>query len=579
MRRLLRYVAPYWGYLILVSCLTGLGAGVGLIPPYLTKILVDRVLMPGGNLKLLLLLVSGLAGIELCHLVLSVGRSCLNAWLGGRVTLDVRAGLFQHLQRLTLRFYDRQQIGTLMARVTQDSHSLQGFLTNTLPDLITNVLTFAGALAVTFAMDARLTLMALVPGALLTLGGTVFWRRIRPLQREVWERWARLNSLLNNALSGIRIVKAFAQEKRQKQEFDQESESLFRTNLNVQWVTSAFMPLMGLAGSLATLLVWGLGGSDILAGRITLGTLMAFVAYLAKLQGPIHYFANLPGTYSSAFVGAQRIFEILDTAPEPYDHPDAVAAPRLQGEIEMSGVTFGYEPGTPVLHGIDLHVRPGELVGIVGHTGAGKTSLINLICRFYDPDSGAVRMDGVDVRRMRLGDLRRQVGIVPQDPFLFDTSIATNIAYGKPEAELRAVLEAAWRANAHDFIMRLEDGYDSRVGERGVRLSGGERQRLCIARALLSDPAILILDEATSSLDSRSEHLIQKALDNVMKDRTSFVIAHRLSTIFNADLIVVMDEGRIIETGSHAELLQAPDGSYRQLYEEQFAAQVAEKVG
>lgn len=562
--RVLGYARPYKVHLVLTTLVSAVSAAVSVVPPYLTKILVDEALVPGRSARLLTVVLAGMLGLEIAQLLLTVCRSRLYAWVGGRITLDVRRHLFGHLQRLSLRFHDQHQVGVLMARISQDAGSLQGFLTDAVPQVVVSVLTLVGALAITCSMNLALTLVALVPALFVAVGSVALARRLRPLHRLTWERWAGLSALLHSALAGIRVVKACAQEDRQEREFARESDELFRANMRLQWLTSTSMPMMGLIGSAVTLLVWGIGGRSILGGELTLGTLMAFLAYLGRLQGPVHFLAGLPAAYAGAAVGAQRLFEILDTEPEPYQSPGARRVARAAGAIEFSGVTFGYDHRRPVLSQIDLHLAPGEFIGIVGATGAGKTSLANLVCRFYDPDQGAVRLDGVDLRDLHLTDLRRQVGVVSQDSYLFDTSVAANIAYAQPEASRRTLLDTTSRVQAHGFVMQLPDAYDTLVGERGARLSAGERQRLALARAVLPDPAILILDEATSAIDAETEYRIQLGLATATPTPTVLAIAHRLSTLRPATRLVVLEAGRITDQGTPAELAGRP-GLYSRL--------------
>ena len=563
LRRIVRYARPYWWGALLAVVLTLITTGLGLVPPYLTRILVDRVFTPGGSVRLLSLIVGALVGMRILNLLISIAKSRLTSWLGGRITLDIRKQVYAHLQRLSFSFYDRTQVGALMSRITQDSSSLQGFLVNGLPYVATNLLTLVGIFVMLLSMNARLTLIVLIPLPFVVAGGLFFFRKIQPLQRRIWQNWAALNALLNNAISGIRVVKAFAQEDREAVRFDERNTRLFRANLRVQWITSAFLPGMGFVTGLGGVIVWWLGGREVIGGHVTLGTLIAFTAYLGMLYGPIQFLNQLNSMLSGTLVGAGRIFEILDHPPELYDDPDALPMPAVRGKITFHHVTFGYDGGPPVLRDVTFEVAPGETIGLVGATGAGKTTLVHLIGRFYEPDEGSILLGGVDLRKLKLSDLRSRIGMVPQEPFLFHGTIAENIAYARPQATREEIIQAARTANAHSFIVRLPDGYDAQVGERGVRLSGGERQRISIARAVLHHPAILILDEATSSVDSRTEHEIQQGMFRLMRNRTTFIIAHRLSSLQHADRLVVLDGGRKVEEGTHQELIAGRGAYYR----------------
>jgi ATP-binding cassette subfamily B protein len=368
---------------------------------------------------------------------------------------------------------------------------------------------------------------------------------------------------LNQSVSSIRIVKAFGQEARQAREFEGYNDELRRTNLHVSRNRAILLATMGFIASCGTLTLWLFGGWKVIRGELTLGTLLSFYGYILLFYGPLQWFGQVSSWMTQAFAGANRIFEILDHPKEQYDPPDAVSLPFIEGRVTFRKVEFGYEPGRRVLRDIDLDVAPGEMIGLTGRSGAGKTTAMNLLCRFYEVAAGSIEVDGVEIRRVRLRDLREQIGIVPQEPVLFSGTIAENISYGRPGASFAEIVEAARAANAHEFILQRPDAYDSEVGERGCKLSGGERQRLAIARAILRNPRILILDEATSSVDVRSEKLIQQAIENLARNRTSFVVAHRLSTIRKANRVVVLDEGRLVEIGSHEELLARRGSFYR----------------
>jgi ATP-binding cassette subfamily B protein len=435
--------------------------------------------------------------------------------------------------------------------------------------LVVNGLTILGITAVLLAFNPLLTLLVLLPVPLVIYITRRTWRFLWGNLSRMWHLRSRLGAGLNSVLNGVRVVKAFAQEPREIDQFNTRATNLYKAGLTVeQWWATLFPPLNFLMTA-GTFIVWYVGGRQVISTVITLGTLNMFLFYLGQLYGPLQGMTRIADWLSRALTAAERVFEVLDTEPDVTDAPDSVSLPVIKGEVEFKNVSFGYDKARRVLENVDLHVQPGEMIGLVGHSGAGKTTIINLISRFYDPVEGAVLIDGVDMRKVKVGDLRRQLGIVLQEPFLFPGSIAENIAYAKPDATPEEIMRAAKAANAHDFIMRFPDGYDTQVGERGTRLSGGERQRLSIARAVLHDPRILILDEATASVDTETEKQIQEAIGRLIKNRTTFAIAHRLSTLRNADRLLVMEKGKVVELGTHDELMAKPEGVFRRLVEMQ----------
>lgn len=574
--RLFRYLKPYWWQALTLSLLSIIATALGLLPPALNKPLMDIVLAPKEPIPVevrywwLGILVLAFGALRFLIAGLSVVQSWLSAWLGSRLTHDIRCQLFQHLHLLSFHFYDKQQLGGVISRVNQDTQAVQMFLMWGVQDLGLNILQLVGIGVALFVMNWKLALLVLIPAPLITLVGMGFWRFVRALMHRVWQRWGRLNALLNESLSGFRIVRAFAQEHREISRFSQRSSELISSVITVERTWAMLFATISLFTAMGTLLVWYLGGRQVLGEEMTLGTLMAFLFYLGMFYAPLQALSWLINWASRSLTAAERLFEILDTPPET-DEPDVISVPKIEGRVEFKNVVFGYEKHRPVLKGVNFTVEPGEMVGLVGHSGAGKTTTINLICRFYDVDEGQILIDGIDIRKIQRSDLRRQIGLVPQDTFLFSGTIAENITFAKPNATKEEIIRAAKIANAHDFIITQKpDGYDTQVGERGQGLSVGERQRIAISRALLPDPRIIILDEATSQVDVETERQIQEAIERLVKGRTTFAIAHRLATLRSANKLIVLKEGQIAEIGTHDELMQKQGEFYRlvQTYQE-----------
>jgi len=577
--RMWALMRPYRAAALAVMGLLVVGIGLDLVAPQLTRYLVDNVL-PGSkeaaqrfqsepvvlhkHIMMLLEVVAVLAAVQSLRMGVNMINGRLGSRIGTAITNDMRGRLVEHLQKLSIAFYDRQQVGSLVGRVAYDTEALHGFVNQLTGGFLFQVLMIIGVGIMMFTLNVKLALFTLIPAPLVIAGSIIFWRYIYPRYYKFWDAGSKQAGMLSGILSGIRVVKAFSQEGREVSRFSKASDYLTQTRRSVDYAVSAFNPMMGIVFQFGGWIVWFVGGRDVLQGAMSLGELIAFFGYLAMFYGPLGTLSQFTNWLTQFVTQAHRIFEILDSPVEIIDAKDPQHVKPMQGRIEFQNVSFGYNRHTPVLQEINLQIAPGEMVGVVGRSGSGKTTLVNLLCRFYDVDEGAVKVDGVDVRAIPLDELRSQIGVVLQEPFLFRGSIWENIAYGKPDTTFEETVVASKAGNCHDFIMRTPHGYDTWVGERGAGLSGGERQRISIARVLLTNPRILILDEATSNVDAESEAAIQDALAEVIKGRTTIAIAHRLSTLRRATRIVVVDQGRIAECGSHQELIDR-NGIYARL--------------
>ena len=577
--RIWRLLKPYRKTVWVIMFFLILGISFDLLIPQLTRYLVD-VVLPGSkeqaqkiqsdpaltqqHLWLLLELVAILAALQIGRMFVNIINGVMASRIGTSITFDMRGRLVNHLQQLSVGYYDKQQVGSLVGRVAYDTEAFHGFIHQITGGFLFQLVMVLGVGIVIFSINFELACYTLIPAPLVVIGSILFWRYIYPRYYRFWDASSKQAGMLSGTLSGIRVVKAFCQEHREMERFNTASSRLLRTRRGVDLSASIFNPIMGLIFQLGGWIVWFVGGRNVLQGQMTLGTLMAFFGYLWMFYGPLGTLTQFTNWLTQFVTQAHRVFEILDTPVEIIDSTKPTKLEDVKGHIKFERVNFGYNRNTPVLKDISLEIKAGEMVGIVGRSGSGKTTIVNLICRFYDAEDGRVLIDGKDVKDIDKEDLRRQIGVVLQEPFLFRGSIWDNLTYGNPRATPELVIASARAGNAHDFIMQKAFGYDTWVGERGAGLSGGERQRISIARVLMIDPRILILDEATSSVDAESEAAIQAALAEVVKGRTTIAIAHRLSTLRHASRILVVDQGRIIEEGTHAGLIEK-DGLYARL--------------
>lgn len=570
--RLWRFAHPYRGQLLLGFLLTLGSTAATLVPPYLTLPLMDNVLIPYQNgapinTPLVTLYLSGLFGSALVAWLLGWARTYILALVSERIGADLRTTAYEHLLKLSLEYFGGKRTGDLMTRIGSETDRICVFLSLHLLDFFTDVLMILMTAAILISINPWLALVTLLPLPFIAWMIHVVRDKLRNGFEKVDRIWSQVTNVLADTIPGIRVVKAFAQEKREAARFREANQHNLQINDRVNKVWSLFSPTVTFLTEIGLLVVWAVGIWQVSRGVITVGVLTAFLAYISRFYTRLDSMSRIVSVTQKAATGAKRIFDILDHVSSVPEAANPVHLEKVKGEIRVSHIGFRYG-NRAVIRGLDLNIKPGEMIGLVGHSGSGKSTLVNLICRFYDVTQGTITVDGVDIRLVPIPEYRRNIGLVLQEPFLFFGTIAENIAYGKPDASEQEIIAAARAANAHEFILRLPLGYDSMVGERGQTLSGGERQRISIARALLIDPHILILDEATSSVDTTTEREIQKALDNLVRGRTTIAIAHRLSTLRRADRIVVMDRGQIVEIGSHEELLLR-QGAYYKLYQAQ----------
>jgi ATP-binding cassette, subfamily B, bacterial len=542
----------------------------GLLPPYLAKLAIDDGIRPHDLHKLTVLVVAFLAA-GLANWGTSAAQTYFTGWTGERILADLRNRLFRHLQRLSLGFYERNRAGVIVSRLTNDVEALDQLVTDGVSTLVQSTLTLFGTAVVLFLLDWELALATLTILPLLMVATIWFRTRSQRAYRAVRERLGLVTATLAEDIAGIRVVQAFTREQTNLRKFREVNDHYRQANQETVFLNGVYFPIVDLLSTAATVVVLGYGGYLFFGNSVSLGTLFAFMLYISNFFDPIQQLSQLYNTFLAATAALDKIMDVMDTEPEIVDRPEARELPPVEGRVRFEDVRFGYGDGPEVLHGLDLEVPPGTTVALVGHTGAGKSTIAKLLARFYDPRSGRITIDGHDLRDVTQATLRRQLGIVPQEGFLFAGTVTENIAFGKPGATPEEVVHAAETVGAHDFILRLEDGYETELQERGSRLSLGQRQLVALARALLADPRLLILDEATSSVDIGTERKIERALRLLLAGRTAFIIAHRLSTIRDADLIVVLEHGRIVEQGSHDDLMRR-GGLYTSLYGDWAAA-------
>ena len=566
--RILSYIKPYMHRLLFAMVCTIMAAAGNLYIPWIIKDMIDEVLADK-NGTMLNWIAASIIAIFIVRGLFWYGQNYLMSYVGQSVIIDIRAAVFKKLQRLSVSFYDKNKTGTIMSYVTNDVNALQSAMVENTIEMITEGFILIGSVVAMIYLDWRLTLFTVCTFPVVLWFMEFFGKKIRKTGGRIQECTADITSVLQESVASARVIKSFVREDYEVDRFDVENKANFRANMKNAQLMATLTPVVELVAAIGvTMIIW-YGGNNVINGTITAGSLVAFLTYAVNISNPIKRLTRVIGNIQKALAAAQRVFMIIDMPEEIAESRDAKQLPEVSGKVEFQNVSFAYNDKGNVITDLSFSVKPGEVIAIVGPSGAGKSTIANLLPRFYDVNKGDIKIDGHSVREVTLDSLREQVGIVPQETMVFHGSVYNNILYGRLDATKKEIEAAAKAANAHDFIMQLTDGYETKLGDRGVNLSGGQRQRIAIARAILKNPRILILDEATSALDTESERVVQEALDRLMVGRTSFVIAHRLSTVKNADKILVLEKGNLVESGTHDELL-ALDGLYAHLYKIQY---------
>lgn len=574
--RVLSFAPRYKAQLALILVCMLANTAMNLFGPYMSgRVLFDKALAKGskyyGHVGIIVLMVFAL---KLLAQIIGIIYGRINSKIAAEIVYDIKCDIFTAMQKLSLSFFNNKQTGSLMNRVNNDANQIQNFFLDGVPYFISNAINIISISIIMVTLNWKLALLVLIPIPVLVYMVKTMYPKLWTLFSRRFRKRSVMNSIVNDSLTGVRVVKAFGKENSEIERFQKANFDFYDVNLKAGKLTSTMFPLMGLIMQIGGFIIWSFGGWQVVSDKLTFGTLMTFTLYLNMLYGPIDFMTNIVRWWSECMNSAQRIFEILDTVPDITDAPNPVRMPYIKGDIKLENVTFSYEPNKPVLHNINLDIKAGEMVGLVGHSGAGKSTLTNLITRLYDVNEGSIYIDGVDIRNIAIDDLRPQIGMVLQETYLFTGTIAENIAYAKPDASIEDIIRAAKAANAHDFIIKMPDGYETVIGKNKTNLSGGEKQRISIARAILHNPRILILDEATASLDTETERLIQEALERLVKGRTTIAIAHRLSTLRNADRLVVVEKGKIVEVGTHSELTNLKGVYYNLLQKQREALKI-----
>ncbi len=570
-KKLAKYILPEWKVMLVCLGLSLITTTLALAPPYATKLLVDKITnssIPRDNiLKFLAFLVCALLGIYILQYTIGAIRGYYMRITGDKIVTSLRNDIYEKAQYLPLNFYDKTSTGSVIARVSGDTAVLQAFMLRISQDAVIQFFLMIGIIIIMFIMNWKLTLLSLLPVPFVVIGARYFGIKIAPIYRKIWRRWAAVSSILSDTLPGIRVIKSFTGEQRAADKFEAYNNDWLQEDRKAAVLSNVFPSVVTFFVTCGSLLIWGMGGYWVITtpDRISVGLLVSFIAYTGMFYGPINFFATLNDTYQSALTSAERILDIIDAEPEQ-NFGEGNIINRLKGKIEFKNVSFSFDRIKKTLINVNFVIDPGDIVGIVGTTGSGKSTLVNLLMRFYDNYEGDILVDDINIKDIDITSFRSQIGYVQQEPMMFKDTVFRNISYSSPDADVEQVIHAADVANAHSFIARTPDAYDTMLGERGVGLSGGEKQRISIARAVLKNPSLLIFDEATAAVDSETEHLIQQAIERLISGRTTLMIAHRLSTLRKANKIIVVDKGEIIEFGSHDELM-AQEGKYFKLIE------------